>query len=199
MAKRNNGYVFPPKPVIVNNNDYNSPRSINVGFCGSMEWDLPNEVLLQSISGSYGHLRTFINTHENHSYYNDLPIRIHVGDNPNGVDAMVIKYFTRDISPRVRTAVYGVNDHWRNLHEVFYPSQGEYITRITGARGNAKSIFYERDAYMLKYIQVLYAIWNGSSSGTLAQYRAAHKHPKIVAFLVRYEDGKWVIDRDVDI
>lgn len=200
MAKKqsNSNPHYAP-PVITNNNNYNSPRSINIGFCGSMDWDLPPEIMGQVLPGCYGHLKSFINSHANHSYYNELPLRIHVGDNPQGIDPMVIEYFTRTIRPRIHTAVYGVNHHWRNLHDVWYPSQAEWIIRITGATGSDRNIFYQRDAHMLKWIQVLYAVWNGKSSGTIAQYRAAHKHEKIVAFLVRYLDGQWVIDRDIDI
>lgn len=187
------------QPTVANNNNLHNPTSINIGFCGSMEWDLPNEILKSVVPGCYSHLKYFIDSHERRATLNRYPLRVHVGDNPSGIDPLVIDYFTRALKPPIRTAVYGVNHRWRNLNEVFYPSQAEWITRITGATGNGKNIFYERDSYMLKWIHVLYAIWNGKSPGTIAQYRAAHKHPKIIAFLVRFEDGQWVIDQDIDI
>lgn len=199
MATKKKGDPIPPKGSFAppNNNDYQRPKSINIGFTGSMDWDLPPDILNQAIRGCHNHLMAYIGQCRNAAELSRYPIRVHVGDNPKGVDPMVIHYFTRE--HKIRTAVYGVNHHWRNLHEVFYPSQGEWITRITGATGKDKSIFYQRDAYMLKWIQVLYAVWNGESKGTLAQYRAALKHPKIVPFLVRFEGSGWVIDKGIEI
>jgi len=98
----------------------------------------------------------------------ELGLLIVVGDNPLGVDAMVVQLC---IGFGVDYAAYGISKQPRNTN--IEPSK--YINVPLQKNRSAKIMYGQRDQHMIDLADVSLFVWNESSEGTYAGYLYAKR------------------------
>lgn len=143
---------------------------MNIGFSGSRNWD-DAQAALKTVK------QIMQQTYEKYP-----AIQVHVGD-AWGVDAMVVAAARLLFLP---ICIYGINHTWRNidvLHGLQYPRA--VCIHCDGG-------YLDRDRYLVDHIDLLIAIWNGTSRGTKYTYDYAVKSGKKAHLCTWGADGwKW--------
>lgn len=114
-------------------------------------------------------------------------INVHVGDEPTGVDALVIKYAIKMHFP---LTVYYTNNKLRT--KIIIPLDEDTPLFFNNTiHPNQKQAFAIRDKKVVDAADKLYAIWDGSSPGTRLTFQYAKKQGKHVRLARRFPDGKF--------
>lgn len=109
---------------------------------------------------------------------------VHVGD-AHGVDAMVVGH----CMPRFPMVIYGVNGTFRNFDTTQWAGVTFDVLLHSVSNKDWAAGYLERNRLLVDGIDVLYAVWNGQSSGTKYTYDYAVKMGKKAHLFVVSEEG----------
>lgn len=90
-----------------------------------------------------------------------------VVDDAFGVDAFIVQ---AALQLEASLWIYGVNNRWRNTQDLVLTDRVELIS--TSATPG-KAMYIARDKLLAESVDVMYAVWNGHSRGTMHTLRFA--------------------------